>query len=231
MRSVRRQIMTDNNRSKSRNGRSELLTDTDRALAARATCGDEQALTVLLARTRNMLRARVEQRIPARLRGRLDGEDIVQETHREVFLHMNSFVDQGQNAFLRWIVTIALNILRNEIAALYAAKRGADQRVQGVSKSPNGTTINPLDVIERGMSTPSRIIARGEGVGALHKAIESLPPDYRDAVNLVYLHQIPIAAVAVRMGRSQRAIHNLCYKAKRQLRETLGSRSLFLTRS
>lgn len=62
-------------------------------------------------------------------------------------------------------------------------------------------------------------------------ALTQLPSDYGEAARLVYLEGFSVAAAAQAMGRSDRAIHNLCHKAKQRLRELLGTRSRFMSGS
>ncbi len=77
--------------------------------------------------------------------------------------------------------------------------------------------------------TPSRCAATHEAVAALEAALVQLPEDYRRAVQLVYIEGQPVSTVAAQMGRTDRAIHNLCFKAKAHLRDLLGSGSHYLS--
>jgi RNA polymerase sigma factor (sigma-70 family) len=88
-----------------------------------------------------------------------------------------------------------------------------------------------LDLMAASGRTPSRTIARREAHQAVEAALKVLPEDYREVVRLVYLEGLAVAQAAERMGRTERAIHNLCYKAKRRLREMLGSGSRYLSSS
>jgi RNA polymerase sigma-70 factor (ECF subfamily) len=88
-----------------------------------------------------------------------------------------------------------------------------------------------LDLIASADKTPSRSAASHEAVEAMRAALTELPPDYRKAVQLVYIEGRSVAEAASEMGRTDRAIHNLCYKAKEHLRDLLGSASRFLSQS
>ncbi len=61
------------------------------SLVQRAVAGDEAALTVLLTQSYADMMDRLAGRTPADLRPVLDPEDIVQETHVEVFRHIGDF--------------------------------------------------------------------------------------------------------------------------------------------
>ncbi len=197
-------------------------------LIAAAAAGDQAALTALLTETYATLRGYLARRIPADLQATIAAEDLVQETHVEVFRRIGDFRPDGDAALLRWVQTIAANRLRNAIRNRRAAKRGG-RRVQvrqpGLSESIT-VLLNVIAVCE---DTPSQAAARDEIAPAVADAIAVLLPDQRQAVTLVYLDGLSVAEAAKKMNRTERAVHNLCYKARRHLREALGSRSDYLT--
>jgi RNA polymerase sigma factor (sigma-70 family) len=88
-----------------------------------------------------------------------------------------------------------------------------------------------LDLLAAPGRTPSQSVARHEAIDAVQSALADLPEDYRQAVRLVHLEGCSIAAAARNMQRTERAVENLCYKARLRMREFLGSRSRFLSAS
>lgn len=201
----------------------------DEAFVNRAIAGDEVALTVLLTRSRAGLCGHLASRVPADLRGTIDADDVTQEAHVEVFRHIGSFEFRGPDSFFRWVKAIALRKLRDAIKARRAARRGGGRRVIEDVASPTAedSMVAFLDLLAGPNRTPSRSAARHEVVAAMQDALTELPDDYRRAVWLVYIEGCSVAVAAAEMGRTERAIHNLCYKAKDRLREILGSRSRF----
>jgi RNA polymerase sigma-70 factor (ECF subfamily) len=92
-----------------------------------------------------------------------------------------------------------------------------------------GSVVALLDMMAGPEKTPSRTAARSEAVRAVEDALEQLPTDYRQAVRLVYLEGLTASEAGERMHRTERGVHNLCYKAKKHLRDLLGSRSHYLS--
>ena len=188
----------------------------------RAVSGDLAALTLELQRTRGQLRELLQVRIPADLRAALDADDLVQETHVEVFRHIRTFQPQGSNSFARWIGTIAIRKLRDAIKRSRAEKRGGGRRGLGAAaRGATESTVMMLDLLATQSRTPSRSVAELEVAGAMQDALNELPVHYRRAVTLVYLQDRPVAEAAAELGVTDRAVHGLCRRALKMLRERL----------
>lgn len=196
----------------------------------RAIAGDTVALTLLLTSGRRALCEFVARRIPADLRGGIDADDTVQEAHAEVFRHIHRFERRGDDSFDRWVRTIALRKLRDAIKMRRADKRGGrNVQVHAAGAGVDESVVMLLDLMAGAEKSPSRCAAGAEAVGAVRAALDLLPVDYREAVTLIYLQGLSVEEAAAKMSRTDRAIHNLCHKAKSRLREILGTQSRFLS--
>ncbi len=198
-------------------------------LIRRAIAGDEVATTVLLADVHERLRSRVAARVSPDLQATVDADDIVQETQIQVFRHIGEFEPRGTDSFFRWVATIAIRRLRNAVKARRSLKRGGAEVPRTTAGLPEASVVALLELMAGPEKTPSRLAAGQEATRAVEDAMQFLPEHYRQAVGLVYLEGNSVAEAATIMGRSPRAIHNLCFKAKRQLRSVLGSASKFLS--
>lgn len=199
-------------------------------LVKRAVAGNTVALTVLLTNLRDPLKARLTRKIPASFRSSVDAEDVIQEAQVEAFLHIRDFVPKEPGSFDRWFATIATRRLQNAIRRQRALKRSGDRlSVNQACNVSHESVVALLDMMAGPIKTPSSTAARNEAVRAVDEAIEQLPGDYQRAVRLVYLEGLTTAEAAERMQRTERAVHNLCYKAKKHLRDLLGSRSRYLS--
>lgn len=205
--------------------------DLEAELVRKAIDGDTVAVTVLLTHGRQGLRTFLANRVPRTIHAVVDVDDIIQEAHIEVYRHVGGFEPRGPGSFHRWVAAIALRRLRNAVRTQGALKRGGPAPISAKANTREDSLRALLELLAGPGDTPSRTAARSEAVDALDVAIAGLPPHYREAVRLVYLEGHPVADAADMMGRTPRAIHNLCHKAKEKLRQTLGSSSRFLTRS
>ena len=196
----------------------------------RAVHGDVVALTLLLTRSRRETCTYIARHISSDLRGQLDADDIVQEAHAEVFRHICGFEPRGADSFDRWVKTIALRKLRDAIKMRRADKRGGvNMQIHGVSPGLGESVAMLLDLMTGSEQTPSRCVAGFEAIAAVRVAMDLLPDDQREAVKLIYIEGISVHDAAARMDRTDRAVHNLCYKAKLKLRELLETQSRFLS--
>ena len=200
----------------------------DSALVQRAIAGDSVALKLLLVHSHKRIGRQIARRIPASLQKVIDIEDVIQETHIEVFQRIAGFEPRGDGAFDAWITAIAVSRLTNAIKKHRAAKRG------GLALSPmnqriEDSTIALLDTLAGPGRTPSQSVARGEAIEAVHAALDELPEHYREAVWLVYIEGRPVKEAAVQMDRTERAVHGLCRRGLRALRDRLQSATSLLS--
>jgi RNA polymerase sigma-70 factor (ECF subfamily) len=197
----------------------------------RAIAGDAAALTLLLTTHRRGVCEYIAGRIPSKLRGALDADDVVQDAYAEVFRHIGGFEQRGPDSFGRWVRTIALRKLRDSIKMRGADKHGGSKvQVHGTRPGIGDSVAMLLDLMAGDEKSPSRCAAGTEAVAAVRAALDLLTDDYREAVSLVYLQGLPVKDAAAAMDRTERAVHNLCHKAKSRLRELLGTESRFLSR-
>ena len=80
-------------------------------------------------------------------------------------------------------------------------------------------------VREKGISEESFIedVLRDEEKRRLHNAINRLKKEYREAVHLVYFENMSVSDAAAVMGRGKKQVENLLYRARKALKEALGS--------
>lgn len=200
-------------------------------LIERAVGGDEVATTVLLSLTYPSLRQHLQRRLPRDIQACIDVDDVVQDTQIQIFRNVATFRNTGPDSFYRWVATVGLYRLRNIIKAQRALKRGRGRTVGGsTSSAESGSNHALLDWLRGPENTPSHHAARSEAQDALSASLAELPEHYRQAVRLVYLEGRSVEEVARIMGRTERAIHNLCHKAKAQLHLAMGSTSRFFSR-
>src|SRR5688572_8300053 len=76
-------------------------------LVQRAAAGDEQAVAELLGLHRDQLTRMVQLRLDTRLRGRVDPEDIVQETLLEAMKRLPDYAREPTLSFPVWLRFLA----------------------------------------------------------------------------------------------------------------------------
>ena len=211
--------------------RSSVMDKSDGEVVRRATAGEEEALSALLARHGPEVQERLRGKIGAQWQAAIDVADVMQVTYLEAFLRIRQFTPQETGSFLAWLTRIAENNLRDSIRALERAKRPSPRR--RIGESPGEDSVVALvEVLGYTTTTPSRHAGRHEVSELVDRAVRKLPPDYATVIRLYDLEGQSADRVARVMDRSIGAVYMLRARAHDRLRELLGAESnFFFTKS
>jgi RNA polymerase sigma-70 factor (ECF subfamily) len=202
----------------------------DSDLLNRAIAGEPLALDRLLLDHHRALRAVVEKKLPSTLTSVVSADDILQECFTEAYRDIGKFRPDGPNALFRWLCTIADHRLLDAVRAHRAAKRGGGRAPVGeVGNDRNSAMLALLDVVFAHEHTPSRSVAGHEAADAVQSAIETLKPEYRDAIRLRYIEGRNVGETAAMMNKTERSVHKLCSRGIQKLREVLGEASKYFS--
>jgi len=133
--------------------------------------------------------ALLELRLGNDLRARISAEDILQEALLQAWRDRESFVARGEQSFRRWLITLALNRLRDAID-----HHGAGRRTPAAEVG-SAALVDAAD-----SSTPSRTAIRREHAEAVRRALLAVPAEDRDVVRLRLLEERPLGEVARELG-------------------------------
>ena len=191
------------------------------ALIAAAVSGNQAATTKLLLAANDRLAAWIRAR-SAPAGGSAD--DLLQEVFAAAFRDITRFRGHTAAEFHAWLAAIA----RHRILDLAKAAR-ARKRHDPLKPNEVRSLVVLLSVASPDR-TPSRSVARREASAEVMAALERLRPEYRQALQLRYIEDLPVAQCAARMGRTARAVHMLCNRGLRQMRQILGDPARLLSR-
>ena len=191
-------------------------------LIALAATGDEQAVTQLLWNYHDRLAAHIARHLPGSLRRDVDAEDILQEALTDAWLKIRNFEPQGPNSFYPWIKTIADRRLVDKIRAQGAQKRGVRAAAGSGKEGSSDSVARLLELTACDEHSPSGSVARRESERALRVALAGLNEDHQQVLRLRYLEEMPVAVVAAQMNRTDGAVHMLCNRAIKKLRDSMG---------
>ena len=199
-------------------------------LLQQAIAGEVVALEQLLWSQYDRLQRRIQRKIPAGMRGSLTAEDILQTTFVDAWKNIGTFTPQGDDAFYRWIATIAERKLTDRVRAQGAVKRGGKNAVAGMQHAAASSMVNLVDLVAGDWRSPSGSVAFREAERILTVALGNLKDDYRTAISMRYLQGTPIADIAKKLNRTERAVQMICNRSLKKLREALGRSSLYLSK-
>lgn len=204
-------------------------TGTDDERVVQAASGDVVAMEQLLVQAHDGLIRYIRRRLPLDLERVVDAEDILQESFKAAFVQMSTLEVRNYAGFAGWLTAIARNQLNNVSRSLRARKRGGGHQV-GVAPGkdaasghddPDAEVLEVLDLLARNTKSPRSVAGDREYVELMRAAIQELEPDHRLALRLRFIDGLPHAQIAGKLGRTEEAVRQLCFRALKRLRSLL----------
>jgi len=181
----------------------------DEKLVAAAKKGDELGFESLAKRHQRRIFALAFRYT----RVREDAEDVVQETFRKAFGHLQKF--EGKSSFSTWLTRIAIN----EALMSLRRRRALHEVLADDSSGDNGTTPG-VDLADASPD-PEAAYLQKEEARIASAAIRHLRPGMRRAVELRELGELSTRETAGLMGLSVAAIKARVFHARKELGKAL----------
>lgn len=196
-------------------------------LIRRARSGDREAFDALARSHEGALRGILTCHLGPGLRGRVEVDDLLQDTLLRAFRSMEQFRGESNDAFRSWITVIAQHVVVDRGRKLLAEKADYRREVPleaSRATDSSGSGRRAADA-QAPQASPSRILRREERLERLLEAIHQLSPDHRKVILLTLVERLQAREVAQQMERSDKAVSMLLLRAMRALREIFGDTS------
>ncbi len=177
----------------------------DELLVSRAKSGDTDAFVELSRRHAN----RVFQATYRVTRNRQDAEDALQDAFLNAFIHMKNF--EGRSSFSTWLTRIAIN---SALMILRKKRVCCEIPIDGDSLVGGFAAWEPRSP----MDNPESYYVRAEKHRLLRKAIQQLPPVYREVIQLRQAKERSLREIAQSLGITVSAVKSRMSRAKSALR-------------
>lgn len=196
-----------------------------------AIAGDKLSLERLFLAHYDLLQDSIRKELPQTIASRVSVEDLMQVTFCKAFQRISAFQPTNADAFTGWLLTIGRNCVRDAVKKHLGPEANAGRELCQPASGSGGTIANLLDAVLTGNSkaTPSRVAACKENEQAVRVALAGLEEDFATAIRLRYLEGLIPREIATRMDRSERAVHMLCNRGLKALREAMGRASLYFS--
>lgn len=181
---------------------------------------DPAAVGALLEWHRSYLTLLARIQIGRRLRGKADAADIVQETFLDACRQFPTFRGDTAEVFAAWL----RRLLVGHLAALvrrYCVAEARDVNLERTLEHELDSSSDRLAQAADSGTSPSDLVSRREEQVRLAKAIEQLPPDYREVILLRQVEGEPFQDIAIRLGRSVDSVQKLWVRGLEALRAAL----------
>ena len=197
------------------------------ALLARAAAGDGAAWGALLTTHEAKLVRIVAFRMDARLRGRIDAADVMQEAFITATARRAEFFRQSEQPlflWLRWIVgNTLLELHRHHLGAqMRDPRREASFAAAGSDGAGDQNTRAALVAqLTAGVTGPATAAGRADVKARLNEALDRMDATDREVVALRHYEQLTSAETAQVLGIQERAAAKRYLRALERLRELL----------
>lgn len=155
--------------------------------------------------------------LDAHLRGQIDPSDIVQQTLVKAHQKREQFQGQSEAELAGWLRRILCNTLIDAIRK--HQRQGAQTRSLEAAVEDSSARLEAW--LAASGSSPDDKVMRQEQLIHLAEALAELSEDQRQAVEMHYLQEEPIAVIAARMERTEASIAGLLRRGLKNLRQLL----------
>jgi RNA polymerase sigma-70 factor (ECF subfamily) len=183
-----------------------------------AQSGDAAALDAIFDSFTSYLSMLAAVSVGARLRRKLDPDDIVQETLLEAHRQFPQFRGRSGRELIGWV----RRILAGQIALTLRRYLGTKRRDVRMERECPNYCDNSADRFDRALiaaePNPCFVADQREQEVLLSGALNRLPRDYREVIVLRQVEALTFGETARRMGRSEDAVQKLWIRALTNLR-------------
>jgi RNA polymerase sigma-70 factor, ECF subfamily len=202
----------------------ELPSETVRVLE-RLRAGDPSALADVFEQHRDRLRKMVEIRMDARLHGKIDASDVLQDSFLDIAKRVESYVNEPRLPVFLWL----RRVVGDRLALYHRRHLGTGMRDAGREVSlyrdplPLASSAALASMLLGQMTSPSNAAIRAERILLVQEAVNALDPLDREVVALRHFEQLTRAEAAVVLGISEVAGAKRYIRAFKKLKTILAA--------
>jgi RNA polymerase sigma-70 factor (ECF subfamily) len=192
-------------------------------LIERVRAGDRLAATELLSRNRERLRKMIELRLDARLQGRLDTSDVLQDALLDVASRLDDYVKEPKVPFFLWMRLVAgerLSWLHRHHLGVKMRDAGREVSLQRAAV-PAASSFALASMLLGAHTSPTHAAVRAERRIRVQEALNSLDPIDREVLALRHFEQLTPAEAAMVLGLKPDAASKRYIRALKRIKDLL----------
>lgn len=181
-------------------------------LIEQARNGSDEAISALIESVRTYLLLVANKEIDPRLRQKVAASDVVQDTCLAISERFETFRGTSEPEFRGWLRQVLLNSLAD------SRRRYVKSQKRQVSREVvlgDGATLPAQNI------SPRTSMIANEEAGQLMAAMERLPDDYRQVLQLRNWDLLPFEDIGTRLNRTADAAQKLWTRAVKRLEQEL----------
>ena len=194
-------------------------------LVDRLRAGDRQALTDLFQRHRDRLRRMVELRMDARLQGRVDASDVLQDAFLDAATQFDASLGESSLPVFLWLRCV----VSRRLSIYHRRHLGTKMRDVGQEVSlyrdplPQASSAALASLLLGRLTSPSNAAIRAERVLRVQEALNALDPLDREVIALRQFEELSRAETAQVLGITEEAGAKRYMRALRRLKAVLAA--------
>lgn len=194
-------------------------------LLERLRAGDRHALAELFQQHRDRLRRMVELRLDARLHGRIDASDVLQDGFLDVARRAENYVRDPRLPVFLWLrMVVSDRLMMVHRHHLGTRMRDAAQEVSLYRDPlPPASSAALASMLLGRLTSPSDAAIRAEQILQVQEAVNLLEPLDREVVALRHFEQLTRAETAVVLGITEEAGAKRYIRAMKKLKIILAA--------
>ena len=198
-------------------------------LLARLRADGDQVLAEEFSRHRPRLWRMVSFRLDARLRGRVDPEDILQEAFLDAVQRLGHFLADPTGSLFIWLRLIVMQTMQNVYRRhLSTQKRDASRELSKVRDEFGDSTAASITAFLSGqLTSPSQAAMKQEQLAQLDQALVRLSELDQEVLALRHFEELSNAETAEALGIDPKAASVRYFRALRRLKGVLEKLSAF----
>jgi len=202
---------------------SESVQASEERLLARLQQGDQRALAELFSLHRDRLWRMVNFRLDRRLSGRIDADDILQETYLDAAQRVHHYLEDPSKSFFIWLRLVATQTMVDMHRRHLGAQMRDINREVSMNRPPypQATSICLAAHLLGSMTSPSQAAVKAEMTRQLEAAIEAMDPIDQEVLALRHFEELSNSEVAEVLGIQQKAASIRYVRAVARLKEVL----------
>lgn len=169
---------------------------------------------------RSYLRLLARLQLPPRLAPKVDASDIVQQTLVQAHRAMNGFRGNSPAEMAGWLRQILARNLAHAVRDHGRQKRDIGREIS-LAAAVDQSSLRLEAWLAADQSSPSERAERNDQLLRLAAALETLPDDQREAVELHYWQGWTLAQIAEHQERTPGSVAGLVHRGLAKLREVM----------
>ena len=170
---------------------------------------------------RSYLRLLARMQMPPRLAPKVDTSDVVQQTLIQAYQGLPGFRGATEREMAGWLRQILANHLAHLVRDFGRQKRDAGRELP-LAQVLDESSARLEAWLADEQSSPSERAERNDQLLRIAAALESLPDEQREAVELHYYHGWTLAQIAQHLNRTPPSVAGLVHRGVLRLRDKMG---------